>query len=179
MNSVVYAKLMEMLATLAGYAFVVLIGLVGKKLSDVLAHSKATGATKEVQDILVEAVKWGVQSAQQTDWAGEEKKKYVVQQAINFLQASPFKGDPEKYRHNIEDIVEYVLAGVKEAQKDENVKASDNTKVIANDNDGMPQSLPVEDNIQDPINADASDSTTTTAVAQPSGTTTATSSTKQ
>ena len=38
MNSVVYAKLMEMLATLAGYAFVVLIGLVGKKLSDILAH---------------------------------------------------------------------------------------------------------------------------------------------
>lgn len=176
MNSVVYAKLMEMLATLAGYAFVVLIGLVGKKLSDVLAHSKATGATKEVQDILVEAVKWGVQSAQQTDWAGEEKKKYVVQQAINFLQASPFKGDPEKYRHNIEDIVEYVLAGVKQAKTDEKDKAVNTT---ANDNDGMPQSLPVEDNIQDPINADASDSTTTTAVAQPSGTTTATSSTKQ
>lgn len=176
MNSVVYAKLVEMLATLAGYAFVVLIGLVGKKLSDVLAHSKATGATKEVQDILVEAVKWGVQSAQQTDWAGEEKKKYVVQQAINFLQASPFKGDPEKYRHNIEDIVEYVLAGVKQAETDEKDKAVNTT---ANNNDGMPQPLPVEDNIQDPINADASDSTTTTAVAQPSGTTTATSSTKQ
>lgn len=174
MNSVVYAKLVEMLATLAGYAFVVLIGLVGKKLSDILAHSKATGATKEVQDILVEAVKWGVQSAQQTDWAGPDKKKYVVQQAINFLQASPFKGDPEKYRHNIEDIVEYVLAGVKQAETDEKDKAVNTTA-----NDGMPQPLPVEDNIQDPINADASGSTTTTAVAQPSGTATATSSTKQ
>lgn len=118
MKSYVIQLIWQALALVLGFVLTSITGYLAKHHVKVKIAGQEVDTSKAIQDLINQAAKWGVASAAKEDqWSNEQKKVYVRNLVINFLEHAPIPvKNAATYTPVIDAAIESALAGYKLAQ---------------------------------------------------------------